>query len=164
MRLDFGWCLKGFIRGVSCPKKSLNYSLIAALTINGFIGAKVIKGGLKGPDFIGFIHDLIVNQQNLFTNKKVVIILDNANIHHSKDYMQKFKEFYNIQYISPYTPQYNPIEYSFSKLKCLVKKSHPKTENDLIRGIYQSLKLIKPQDCAGYSLWQKKFLHKNIHN
>ena len=88
--------------------------------------------------------------------------MDNASIHKSKDFMQKFIRYYNVLYNAPYTPQLNPIEFSFSKLKYLVKKAKPKSEKDLVQKILQASNKITNKDCSEFIVHSLKFIEKTI--
>jgi len=49
--------------------------LIASLTINGFLGLKIVKGGVKSGDFLGYLHDLITHEKDMLKNNKVIFIM-----------------------------------------------------------------------------------------
>ena len=156
------WAPFGKHQKVSKPAKSKNFSAITALDINGVLCVKVVKGGVKAPDFFMFVQELIEFQSSRFNSKKVILFMDNASIHKSKDYMQKLSKFYNVMYNAPYTPQFNPIEFAFSKLKCIVRKSKPKTEQDLVTKILNACKEITKKDAAHFITHSLKFLSKAI--
>lgn len=75
IRQDYGWAPIGCVRKCSKPAKSVNYSLIASLTINGFLGLKIVKGGVKSGDFLGYLHDLITHEKDMLKNNKVIFIM-----------------------------------------------------------------------------------------
>ena len=84
--------------------------------------------------------------------------MDNAKIHHSKDHMQVFTKFYNVLYNAAYTPELNPIEFMFSKLKNTVRKLSPKNETDLVMKILIAATSVTPVDCAEYIIHSIKYL------
>ena len=161
------WALKGWSQSNTYPKaskpaKSKNYSAITAMDIDGILSLKIVKGGVKASDFFIFIQDLVKSDQRRFSSEKVVLFMDNASIHKSKDYMQKFSKYFYVMYNAPYTPQLNPIEFAFSKLKNSVRKSRPKTENELIRYILRGCKEITEKDAAEYVVHSLKFTKKAV--
>jgi len=117
-----------------------------------------LKGGVKSGDFILFLMELIQYESHRFQKKKVILLMDNAKIHHSKEYMQVFTKFYNVLYNAAYTPQLNPIEFMFSKLKITVKKLSPLNENDLVMKILLAATSITPYECAEYIIHSCKYL------
>jgi len=135
LRISKGWCLKGTNANSTKPPKSKNYSVIVAMDVDGYVGIKVVKGGVKGPEFISFMVDICKILDDRIRKKKTIFFMDNASIHRSKDFMQVFAKHYNILYNAAYTPQLNPIEFSFSRLKYQVKKAKPISEIDLVAKI-----------------------------
>ena len=128
LRIRKGWARKGTHQKISTVSKSKNYSAIMAMDFNGIIALKILKGGVKGADFFLYIKELIESEQERFNSKKVILFMDNASIHKTKDFMKKLAKYQNILYNSPYTPQLNPIEFAFSKIKNKVRKGKSTTE------------------------------------
>ncbi len=111
---------------------------------------QIIKGSVNSDIYLKFIAD----NKDLFKNKNLV--QDNARIHHSK----KVKNYclennINMIYNPPYTPEFNPIELIFNKLKIEFKKLDHKNiyndinkclnkicKEDVINSINHSLKII----------------------
>lgn len=153
-----GWAHSGSFPKASRPGKSHNYSVIAAMDIKGILCFKVIKGGVKSSDFFIFIQDIVDSDLNRFHRKPVILFMDNASIHKSKDYMQKFSNFYNVMYNAPYTPQFNPIEFAFSKWKNSVRKSRPINEKQLLEAIFRGSNEITERDAAQYVVHSLKYL------
>ena len=89
--------------------------------------------------------------------KKQILFFDNACIHHSKivkEYLlnNKIKYFFNV----PYTPEYNPIEFIFSKLKRFIKNNYLNNNSliNLKNNVINSFKIINENDlinCYNYS-------------
>ena len=160
MRPSKGWGVVGASLNAMKPAKSLNYSAIVAMDLNGILGIQIIKGGVKSAEFISFMFSICEAEAIRIAKKKVIFFLDNASIHRSKLYMQPFVKYYNVLYNAPYTPQFNPIEFSFSKLKYLVKKAKPTSEKDLVKKILEASHQISEKDCAKFILHSLKFLDK----
>ncbi len=158
----YGWAPRGKHPKSHKPGKSKNYSTITAMDTKGILGVKIVKGGVKGADFFMFITNMIACNKSRFDTKKVILFLDNASIHKTKDLMQKLTGFFNVVYNAPYTPQFNPIEFAFSKMKKLFREKKPKTEIMLIRSILLACQKITDHDCAEYILHSLKFLEKAI--
>ena len=159
-----GWAPKGSKPCMSRPSKSLNYSVIMAMDLKGILCAQVIKGGVKGADFFLFIKELTKAHEKRFESRKVILFMDNASVHKSKDYMQKITTYYNILYNSPYTPQFNPIEFAFSKIKYLFRKSKVTTERVLVQNILNACAQITEVDAANFIINSMKFYKDAIEN
>lgn len=161
------WPLSGWAASGTYPKskksgKSKNYSAITAMDKKGILCIKIVKGGVKGADFCIFIKELIDSQKERFESRKLILFMDNASIHKSKDYMKKLEKFYNILYNAPYTPQLNPIEFSFSKIKHNVRKLRSKTKENLVRNILHSCELVTEKDAAEFIIHSIKFLKNAV--
>lgn len=114
------------------------YSLLCAIDRNKIIDCKMVKGGIKSEIYLEFLK----KNEELFKGK--IILQDNAKIHHSK----KVKEFaleknIEMKYIPPYSPEFNPIELIFSKMKT---KFRSLDHNNLLRDIETSIKIINQSD------------------
>lgn len=148
---------------LSRPGKSINYSAITAMDSDGILGVKVVKGGVKSEEFFHFMQQLIESKEELIKSEKVVFFMDNASIHKTSDSMVQLSKFYNILYNAPYTPQLNPIEFAFSKIKSEFRQKRPKTEQELVKCIIESCSSITKSDACEYILHSIKLL-KNAFN
>ena len=162
MRPTKGWGKRGKQINAIKPPKSKNYSVIVAMDIYGYVGLKIIRGGVKGPEFISFMFELSSSESRKVSKKNTIFLMDNAKIHKSKDFMQKFAKYYNVLYNAPYTPQLNPIEFSFSKLKHLVKKTKPISEKDLVKKILQVANEISSKDCSEFIIHSLTFIERAL--
>lgn len=105
------FCLRPFYKG-------RKMTLIGAISIEGVVATKAIQGSMKGKDFKDFVeHDLVPK-----LNPGDVVIMDNLNIHK----MEGIEELINatgarVEYLPPYSPDFNPIEMLWSTVKSLVR-------------------------------------------
>jgi transposase len=82
-----------------------------------------------------------------------VIILDNASIHKIDEVHETVaasRTFHRIQFLPPYSPQLNPIEYMFKKVKIAVTHDLAQTQEHLVTLIERALRTVTQQDCAGW--------------
>ena len=94
--------------------------MLAAYTIDGYIKALVFDGTCDGDIFEGFIIDQVLPLCNPYPNPRSVIILDNASVYYSN--RQNIEAVYRrhsvlLRFLSPYSPDFNPIKESFIDLK-----------------------------------------------
>ncbi|THV06429.1 hypothetical protein K435DRAFT_960414 [Dendrothele bispora CBS 962.96] len=135
-----------FIRGT-------RYSLVAALSTNGYIAAKAIEGSYDAAEFFSFILDDVVPQMNAYPGDQSVLIMDNARIHHN----EALKEALNSQgimliYLPPYSPDLNPIEESFSTWKAYLQANGVliRTHDDPILALLDSCGCITAEMAVGW--------------
>lgn len=121
---DYGWSKKGKRIIKKYKKLRKRFTLILAVSNKKIIHSLLIKGSAKKEQFKKFLIGLLKKVDN----KK--LLLDNASIHRATEIRNLIAnsncEFiYNV----PYSPQYNPIEKVFSKLKFLVKQENLYNKN-----------------------------------
>jgi DDE superfamily endonuclease len=56
----------------------------------------------------------------------------------------------SLRYLPPYSPDFNPIEMAFAKLKALLRAAAARTIPDLWQAIADALRRFTPQECANY--------------
>jgi transposase len=85
--------------------------------------------------------------------------IDNARVHQSR-FVIKCLEDDNINYLflPPYSPELNPIELAWSKIKLFVKKRKPRTKSCLCFSILKAVCLINKKDALGYYRHSNAFL------
>ena len=95
-----------------------------------------MSGGVNGDVFYEFIHSKLLYHLNPFNgcNSQSVVIMDNALIH-SVEMIQQVGAI--VLFLSPYSPDYNPIEELFSKVKKLL--NNMKAASTTMKWIYKPL-------------------------
>jgi transposase len=80
-----------------------------------------------------------------------IVILDNLSAHKSKkaEEIIKAKGAW-LLFLPPYSPDLNPIEMAFSKLKAHLRKIAARTINDLMNAVGQICDLFSPEECRNY--------------
>ncbi|KAJ7717202.1 hypothetical protein B0H16DRAFT_1247678, partial [Mycena metata] len=61
----------------------LRYSLVAAMSLDGYIAQRVFEGSLDSFDFFDFITEDVVPQMGVFPDDRSVLVMDNCRIHHT---------------------------------------------------------------------------------
>ena len=110
-----GWFLVGKKKKICTPKKTEARTLIGALNLKTkkVYWKQAERGTSKA--FIEFLYQL----RQSFPDKLIILILDNSSIHKSKR-VKKFQEsnpWIKLQPLTPYSPEYNPIERFWRWLK-----------------------------------------------
>ncbi|KAF8220664.1 hypothetical protein L208DRAFT_1066892, partial [Tricholoma matsutake] len=60
------------------------YSILAAMSVEGYVGTRIVPGSVDGDEFFDFIVNDILPQMNPFPQDRSVLILDNCAIHKSE--------------------------------------------------------------------------------
>lgn len=103
-------------------------SCLSAISNDGLIIYKIFKGSVKGIDYMNFIKD------NNETFKNKILLQDNARIHHSKIVTEyAIDNNIELQFNSPYSPEFNPIEQLFRQIKNILRsqQEHKELETDI---------------------------------
>ncbi|KAJ3486394.1 hypothetical protein NLJ89_g11811 [Agrocybe chaxingu] len=129
------------------------YSLVAALTIDGYIAAQVVQGSFDSLEFYNFVQEQVLPLMNPYPLERSVLVLDNCRIHHN----QPLADLINaagciILYLPPYSPDLNPIEESFSCVKAYIQRHGHiiRQEEDAIQALYEACGHITQEKAKGW--------------
>ena len=128
-------------------------TFIGALTLRGFIAPFVIDGPINRLAFETYVEKVLLPE----LRKGDVVVMDNLPGHKGQRVRQLIeKAGAEILYLPPYSPDFNPIENAFAKLKALLRKAAERTVEGLWTAIGKLIDLVTPQECqnifaaAGY--------------
>ena len=105
-------------------------SLISAIGFNEVIANQLVEGGVDATVFEHFLFRMLefVRTQERFKGKKVVLLMDNATIHRHFNCIGTVMDMHAILFFNPpYSPQLNPVEIYFKRLKTFIRERHPST-------------------------------------
>ena len=105
------------------PLHGQRVSAIVAMTSTGILDYKLSQDTVDSDEFKDFIEGLQLMLMNFNgRNPNSIVILDNCAIHHANDIAQLLREVgVMVYFLPPYSPDYNPIEEAFSKVKMVLK-------------------------------------------
>jgi hypothetical protein len=104
-----GWGHRGQkLRTTKKPCTWKQHSLLLGIFSDGSVRYMIHKGSIVGNLFNSFTSTLPTN---------CTILLDNASIHKTEKDARRF-------FVPPYSPEYNPVEMAFSKIKTLFRRFH----------------------------------------
>lgn len=122
-------------------------TFIAALRHDRLDAPWVINGAMNGEMF-----DLYVQTQLAPSLREGdVVILDNLSSHKSPKAAQILRDIGAwFLFLPPYSPDLNPIEMAFSKLKTLIRKAAARTYNQLWKAVGQVCNLFSDEECYNF--------------
>ncbi len=86
--------------------------------------------------------------------------MDNHPVHHAKIVQNFLKENnINFLFLPPYSPNLNPIEEAFSKVKSILRNEKARTEQELVSAITRACKMITPENAFGYFKHAYEYLY-----
>ena len=122
-------------------------TFLAALRHDRIDAPWVVDGPIDGDSFCTYVEKVLVPVLRLGD----IVILDNLGSHKSKTVRMLIRAAgAKLIFLPKYSPDLNPIEQVFSKLKHLLRKAAARTVDDLCSAIGQELKSFSPQECANY--------------
>jgi len=130
-------------------------TLIAALGIEGVRCSTVVDGAVNGDVFLAFVQRVLVPA----LRPGDIVVMDNLSSHKSVRVRQMIEAAgASLRYLPPYSPDLNPIEMVFSKIKQLLRSLACRTRDALWRSMQNVLNAVTVTDAvncyahAGYTL------------
>ena len=121
----YGYGLRGKpVKSQKLLVRGHRVSVIAAMTTECILDLKIVKGNVTGEIFLDFINKTLLPHLMVFNgyNPNSVIILDNCSVHHVNGVVRSLQQVGTlVQFLPPYSPDYNPIELLFSKVKSVMR-------------------------------------------
>jgi transposase len=122
-------------------------TFVAALRTTGPTAPLVLDGAMNGEAFRAYVDQILV--PTLAPGD--IVIMDNLASHKVAGIREAIEACgARLLYLPPYSPDLNPIEQSFSKLKALVRKEAARTREALWNAIGRFLPRFPPKECANY--------------
>ncbi len=119
----------------------------AGLRLAGLTAPMVLDGPMDGDAFLAYIRQVLVPE----LAKDDIVIMDNLPAHKVTGVRQAIeKAGANLLYLPPYSPDFNPIELAFSKLKALLRKAAARTITELWDVIGEAIDKFPPGECKNY--------------
>jgi transposase len=117
------------------------------MSLEGMGETVAVEGSTTASVFEAYVETFLV--PNLSPGR--VVIVDNLGAH--KD--EKVRELIEAKgcelvFLPAYSPDFNPIEEAFSKIKALLKKAAKRTRESLVEEIGKALSAVTPQDARGW--------------
>ena len=124
-------------------------TLIAGIGLRGPCAPWLFEGAMDGEMFLAWVVQGLVPT----LQKGDVVILDNLATHKVQGVCDAIEAVgARILYLPPYSPDYNPIENMWSKIKQILRSQIPRTHSELIAAAKIAFQAISPSDCQGFFL------------
>ena len=129
---------------------------MGALRLSGMTAPMVLDGPMTGAWFLAYVQQVL----SPTLQRGDVVILDNLPAHKItavRDAVEVTGA--RLLFLPPYSPDFNPIENAFSKLKALLRKAAARTVDELWAAVASAIDTFTPAECtnyfvaAGYDAW-----------
>lgn len=122
-------------------------SMIAAMDIHGIRRHTLVDGGVKGHDFLDFVQRVLGPS----LRPGEVVVMDNLRLHKNPEVLRFLEQRQcRAVFVPPYSPDTNPIEMAFSKIKHHVLEAMAQTIRDLRHAFDTACLTITPTDARHY--------------
>jgi transposase len=143
-----GWAPRGArLRGFAPHGHWRTMTFLGALRCDRLTAPCVFDGPINGECFRAYVEQLLVP----CLRPGDIVIMDNLGSHKSAELRRIIRAAgARLWYLPPYSPDLNPIEQAFAKLKALLRKAAERTVDGLWTTIGKLLDLFPPAECANY--------------
>mgnify|MGYP000844003461 FL=1 len=122
-------------------------TFVCALSSEGLLAPLVLDGPINGDAFVAWVQQFLVPQ----LRQDDIVVMDNLSSHKVAGVQQAIdKAGTRLRYLPPYSPDLNPIELVFAKLKGLLRSTQARTQETLWSAIGSLLDRFTPDECRGY--------------
>jgi transposase len=120
---------------------------VAGLRLNGLCAAAVFNGPLDTLSFLAYIEQVLVPS----LRPGDVVVLDNLAIHEQPEVRQRIEAAGALlRFLPPYSPDFNPIELAFAKLKAFLRAARPRSFDQVCTLIATALALFTPAESRNF--------------
>jgi transposase len=118
-----------------------------ALRLSGMTAPMVLDGPMNGAAFLAYITQVLVPT----LRRGDIVVMDNLPAHKMTGVRAAIENAgAQLRYLPPYSPDFNPIEMAFSKLKAFLKKTAARSIEALWAAIGQAIPMFTPAECQNY--------------
>ena len=148
MERRYGWAPLGKRCRIAVPHGHYKTTTVtAALRASGPFAVDLVDGATNGARFLSYVTDKL----GPVLKPGDTVIMDNLAAHKVAGVRQTIEAAgAHLLYLPPYSPDFNPIENAFAKLKALLRTAAARTVPDLWAAIRKAFTRFKPDECRNY--------------
>ncbi len=122
-------------------------TFVAGLRNSGMVAPMVLDGPINGLAFQAYVDQVLVPD----LRPGDVVVMDNLGSHKRPGIRAAIEAAgASLLYLPPYSPDFNPIENAFAKLKAMLRKAATRTIDGLWSAIGKIIDTFNPTECANY--------------
>jgi transposase len=142
------WSPKGERALCSAPRNwGANVTLLASMSANGMGACLAVEGPTTREVLEAYLKGVLVPS----LEPGQVVVMDNLSAHKGSRIRQIIEEGgCELIYLPPYSPDLNPIEEAFAKLKALLRKVQARTREALVEAMGRALEAVTASDARGF--------------
>lgn len=122
-------------------------TFVAGLRLSGIVAPMVLDGPINRLSFEAYVDQVLVPE----LRPGDIVVMDNLASHKSPAVRAAIEAAgAELRFLPPYSPDFNPIENAFSKLKALLRKAAERTVDGLWNAIGTLIDRFTPTECANF--------------
>lgn len=122
-------------------------TMISSIRLDGSTAPMVVNGATNKDVFKVYVENFLLPT----LQDGDVVIMDNLSAHKNKEICELIESVgAQLWYLPPYSPDLNPIEKMWSKVKSILRKLKARTESELIKAIADALDQVTANDAKGW--------------
>jgi len=123
------------------------HTVVAALRLDGLTAPAVFDGPIDSASFLAYVEQVLVPS----LRPGDVVVLDNLGAHRPPEVRVAIERAgAHLRFLPPYSPDFNPIELAFAKLKAFLRAARPRTFDHVNALVAAALALFTPAECRNY--------------
>jgi transposase len=121
--------------------------MVAAVRLGGAIAGAVVKGPMDGDVFVAWVREALLPG----LRPGDIVVMDNLPAH-KRPAVRAMIEAAGCELwpLPPYSPDWNPIEMMWSKVKQLIRGAEPRTFEALVQAVFSAMDAVTPNDAVGF--------------
>ncbi len=142
------WSRRGERAYLSAPRnRGKNQTLLASMSSEGMGPTLAVQGGTNKAVFEAYVE--LVLAPSLRPGQ--VVVMDNLSAHKSEEVRELIEgRGCEVLFLPPYSPDLNPIEEAFSKIKGLLRRAQARTREALIETLGSAISAVTAEDAVGF--------------
>jgi transposase len=142
------WAKKGQRAYWCAPRnRGKNTTVLSSMSVRGMGPSLTVEGATTSAVFEAYVKQVLAPT----LRKGQVVVMDNLSAHKGERIRELIEERgCQLIYLPSYSPDFNPIEEAFSKIKGLVRKAEARTKEALLEAIGWALSAVTSEDVRGF--------------
>jgi len=144
----YAWAPKGERACWSVPRnRGSNTTVLSSMTLEGMGPALTVEGATTSVVFEAYVEQVLAPT----LRRGQVVVMDNLSAHKGERIRDLIEgQGCELLYLPSYSPDLNPIEEAFSKIKGLLRKGEARTREALVEAIGTAISAITAKDARGF--------------
>jgi transposase len=144
----YAWSRRGERALASVPRNwGKNVTLLASMSLEGMGPCLAVEGSTTSEVFLAYLEHVLVPS----LRAGQVVVMDNLTAHKGERVRELIEgRGCELLYLPPYSPDFNPIEEAFAKLKTLLRKAQARSREVLIEAMGRTLEALTARDARNF--------------